>query len=98
MNKFLDGEELKHHRFHLEQILRFRNHVLSEKEELIMAASIEMSHASGEAFGMLDNADLKLGTIKDENDEEIQITHPKEKNALRVHKQIEGLRGVESKV
>ena len=75
MNKFLDGEELKHHRFHLEQILRFRNHVLSEKEELIMAASIEMSNASGEAFGMLDNADLKLGTIKDENDEEIQITH-----------------------
>ena len=75
MNQFLREKELDFYRFHLEQILRFRKHILSEKEESLLAASTEMSQASGEVFGMLDTADLKLGTVKDEDGVEIQLTH-----------------------
>ncbi len=40
-----------------------------------MAASSEIARAPNNAFDMLDNADLKLGTVKDEEGKEIAITH-----------------------
>lgn len=75
MNEFLQDLELECFRFYLEQILRFRKHILSEKEESLLAASEEIARASRETFGMLDTVDLKLGSIKDESGQEIQITH-----------------------
>ena len=64
MNHFLETEELKLFRFYLEQTLRFRKHTLSQKEEALLASTKEMARAPEEGFGMLDNADLKLGEIK----------------------------------
>ncbi|NIQ01930.1 MAG: oligoendopeptidase F family protein, partial [Nitrospinaceae bacterium] len=63
------------YRFHLEQILRYREHTLSEKEESILAASSEIARVAREAFEMLDNADLELGTVVDERGETVAITH-----------------------
>ena len=42
MQAFLADKELEFYRFHLEQILRYRDHTLSEKEEALLAASGEM--------------------------------------------------------
>lgn len=75
MNEFMRDEELEFYRFHLEQKLRFRPHTLSYKEESLLASATQMSRASQEAFGMLDNADLKLGSVEDENGKGITITH-----------------------
>lgn len=75
MNAFLQDKDLDPFKFYLEQILRFRKHTLSEKEESILAASTEMARASHSAFSMLDNADLKLGKVKDELGREVRITH-----------------------
>ena len=75
MSRFLDDKELEIYRIYLERILRFRKHVLTEKEEGLLAASQEMARASRDGFDMLDNADLKLGTIKDSDGEAIDITH-----------------------
>ncbi|MEC7640668.1 MAG: oligoendopeptidase F [Nitrospinota bacterium] len=75
MNAFLETEELKFFRFYLEQTLRFRRHTLSDKEEALLASPQEMARAPQEGFGMLDNADLKLGTIKNKAGEDIQLTH-----------------------
>jgi len=75
MSRFLDDKELEFYRIYLERILRFRKHVLTEKEEGLLAASQEMARASRDGFDMLDNADLKLGTIKDSDGEDIDITH-----------------------
>lgn len=73
-NAFLKDKELEFYRYHLEKILRHRKHTLSEKEEALLAASADMARASQEVFGMLNNADLKLGSIQDESGAEIQIT------------------------
>ncbi|PIQ96603.1 MAG: oligoendopeptidase F [Nitrospinae bacterium CG11_big_fil_rev_8_21_14_0_20_56_8] len=75
MGAFLDAEELKFYRLHLERILRHREHTLSEKEESILAASSEIARAARNGFDMLDNADLKLGTVQGTGGEEIRITH-----------------------
>ena len=75
MRRFLTEKELVFYRFHLEQILRYREHTLSEKEEALLAASGEMGRTMRDAFDMLDNADLQLGMIEDENGETVSLTH-----------------------
>ena len=65
MHEFLTDKELEFYRFHLEKILRYRAHTLSEKEEALLAASGEMGRGMRDVFDMLDNADLKLGEIED---------------------------------
>jgi oligoendopeptidase F len=75
MQGFLDHPDLELYRLYLERQLRYRKHTLSKKEEALLAASLEIARAPQNAFGMLDNADLKLGTVKDEEGREIAITH-----------------------
>ena len=75
MQGFLDHPDLELYRLYLERQLRYRKHTLSKKEEALLAASLEIARAPQNAFGMLDNADLKLGTVKDEEGKEIAITH-----------------------
>ena len=75
MQALLDSKDLAPYKYHIERILRFREHTLSEKEESLLAASQEMARAAREGFDMLDNADLKLGKVEDDKGEEIEITH-----------------------
>ncbi len=74
MNDFLLDKELEFFKYHLERILRYRQHTLSEKEESLLASTADMARAAREGFDMLDNADLKLGVVKDENGEDVTIT------------------------
>jgi len=75
INDFLQDAELEFLKLHLERMLRYRQHTLSEKEEALLASSAEIARAAREGFDMLDNADLKLGVIKNENGDEVTITH-----------------------
>ncbi|KMK74803.1 oligoendopeptidase F [Alkalihalobacillus pseudalcaliphilus] len=52
-----------------------REHVLSEAEEAILAKASEALGTASNTFGMLNNADLKFPSVKDENGEEVEITH-----------------------
>lgn len=52
-----------------------RSHVLSEKEEAILAQAAEVTSSPSNTFAMLNNADLKFPSIKDENGEEVEVTH-----------------------
>jgi oligoendopeptidase F len=75
MKGFLDHPDLELYKLYLERQLRYRKHTLSKKEEALLAAASEIARTPQNAFGMLDNADLKLGTVKDEEGKEIAITH-----------------------
>jgi oligoendopeptidase F len=59
----------------LDEINRQRPHVLSKEEEALLADVREVANTSSNTFGMLNNADLKFPVIKDENGEEIEVTH-----------------------
>jgi len=75
MQEFLQADELQYYRLHLEKLLRFRNHTLSEKEEALLAGAMNIARTASTSFEMLDNADLKLGSVQDENGREVKITH-----------------------
>ncbi|MFD1735331.1 oligoendopeptidase F [Bacillus salitolerans] len=76
LKSFLEEkEELKVYEHALDEINRTRPHVLSAKEEALLAQASEVTSSSSNTFGMLNNADLKFPTIKDENGEEVEITH-----------------------
>jgi oligoendopeptidase F len=59
---------------YLKDISRQRKHVLSHKEENILALSGEMAASSQLIFGMIDNADIKFPAIKDSNGESCELT------------------------
>lgn len=52
------------YRVFLQKILRFKPHVLSEKEEKILALQLEASQVSQETFSILTNVDLDFGSVK----------------------------------
>lgn len=70
-----EKEELKLYEHSLDEINRQRPHVLSAKEEALLAEASEVLSSSSNTFGMLNNADLTFPSVKDENGEEVEITH-----------------------
>ena len=68
-------DELKLYTQALNELLRQEAHTLSEKEETIIAQMGELSSSPENIFSMLNNADIVFPKIKNENGEEIEITH-----------------------
>lgn len=75
IDEYLNSAELALYRHHLENIVRNKPHSLSPAEEAILAAAGELAQAPSNVFGMFNDADLKFPFIKDENDQEIEVTH-----------------------
>ena len=73
---FIDEcSDLEIYRFVIEDSFRLKAHVLSEKEEAIMAQMGEITGATNDIYTMLNNADLSFGTIIDEDGDEATLTH-----------------------
>ncbi|MDO4545038.1 MAG: oligoendopeptidase F [Bacillota bacterium] len=73
---YLDEEKgLEEYRFAIEDTLRQKEHILSESEENLMAQMGEITGATNDIFTMLNNADIKFGTITDEDGDAVELTH-----------------------
>jgi len=73
---FLKQEKgLEIYRHYLDEIIRQKEHILSEREEMILAQAGDMAQAPDNIFTMLNNADLKFPVILDEEGQEVEITH-----------------------
>lgn len=68
------NKELLMYLFMIQENLRQKDHILSEKEEQILAMSAEISDAAGDIFTMYNNADIKFPYIKNEEGEEVEVT------------------------
>lgn len=69
-----ENKELELYSFDLEKAFRRKEHTLEEeKENILTKASINMNNSSN-IYYYLNNSDIKLGNIKNENDEEIELT------------------------
>lgn len=76
LKQFLqEKEELRLYEHALDEINLQRPHVLTAEQEALLAQASEVMNASSNTFGMLNNADLEFPSIKDEDGEEVQITH-----------------------
>lgn len=58
-----------------EQLFKRQAHVLSQKEEELLAGAHEIFGAAGETFEILDNADIVFPVVLDDEGNEVQLTH-----------------------
>lgn len=58
-----------------EKLFKQKKHVLSQKEEALLAEASEIFGAAGETFEILDNADIIFPWVKDETGEEVELSH-----------------------
>ncbi|CAG5088277.1 Oligoendopeptidase F [Thermobacillus xylanilyticus] len=75
LEKMIADPNLAPYRFTLEEMRRQKAHVLGKSEEALLAQAGNISQAPNTIFGMLNNADLKFPTIKNENGEDVELTH-----------------------
>lgn len=72
---FLDeNQDLQLYRHFFNELMRQKEHILSRQEERLLAMTADLSLASKNIFGMLNNADIKFPIIKDEEGREIELT------------------------
>ncbi|MFW5995743.1 MAG: oligoendopeptidase F [Halanaerobiaceae bacterium] len=84
IEKYLnDCPELKLYHHFLDNILRQKEHYLSDKEEKLLAMANEIAGGPDNIFNMLNNADLTFPIIEDENGEKIRITHGRFINLMK---------------
>lgn len=67
--------ELILYKKYIGNIMRQKDHVLSSREESILAQLGEVANSPQKIFSMLNNADIKFPTIKNEDGKDVEITH-----------------------
>ncbi len=74
MRTFMEDASLKPFRFSLEKLVRYRPHILSEKEERLLAMQGEVAGSASRIFGQLNDADLDFGYVTDERGRKIELS------------------------
>ena len=72
--RFLDDPALKEWRTRLQKIRRLKPHVLSEKEERLLALGSSALDGYDDTFSQLTDVDMKFGVLLDEKGEERPLT------------------------
>ena len=72
--KFLADPLLAPWKTRLEKTRRFKPHILSEAEERLLALGQAALAGHRETFAQLTNVDMKFGTIRDENGQEVELS------------------------
>lgn len=73
---FLEEEpKLQPYKHFFDKLLQNKNHVLSQREEELLAGAGEIFGAASETFAILDNADIVFPFVKDEDGNEVQLSH-----------------------
>ena len=67
------GLQLYQHYF--DKLLKKKAHILTQREEELLAGAGEIFGAAGETFSILDNADIVFPMVHDEDGNEVQLSH-----------------------
>ncbi|GKU82883.1 oligoendopeptidase F [Niallia sp. NCCP-28] len=75
LKQYIAAEEgLKYFEKDLLESFSYKKHVLSKEQEEIMAQMGEAISAPSRIFGMINNADIKFGTVTNDDGEKIELT------------------------
>ena len=72
---YAEAPELENYRLCIDRVRRRREHVLSDKEEAILAAAGEMAASPDDIYSMLNDADLKFPDATDKDGNKHPVTH-----------------------
>ena len=75
IEKFRTDESLAVYRFMIEDTLRSKPHILDESRESLLSRLADAAGTPRNAYGMLESVDISFPAMKDENGNEIEITH-----------------------
>ena len=67
--------KLQPYKHFFDKLLQNKEHVLSQREEELLAGAGEIFGAASETFAILDNADIVFPFVKDEDGNEVQLSH-----------------------
>jgi oligoendopeptidase F len=73
----LSSSVLEPYRLHVEKILRFKPHTLSQEMERLMALSGKALETAQRAFGVFNNADIKFAPAVDQKGNSHEMSHGK---------------------
>src|SRR5580700_5426886 len=77
LNSIIHSSALKEYAFYLEKIVRLKKHTLSASEEQLLAMAGKALETAPQAFGALNNADLKFLPVEDSQGKMHELTHGK---------------------
>ncbi len=72
---YLSAPELQDMKLVLERIHRYRAHTLNDSEEALLAMQGEMAQTANKVFRQLNDADLKFGTIEDDQGQLVELSN-----------------------
>lgn len=70
-----ENQDLQLYKQSLKEITMARPHVLPAEQEALLAQMAEVTGTASNTFSMLNNADMEFPYVKNEEDEEVQLTH-----------------------
>ena len=70
-----ENSGLEMYSYMLLDLIRRKQHILSGESEELLAQMSEIAGAPKQIFAMINNADIKFGKIRDEEGDEIEVTH-----------------------
>ena len=74
-NFLAEEPKLQPYKHFFDKLLQNKEHVLSQREEELLAGAGEIFGAASETFAILDNADITFPFVKDEDGNEVQLSH-----------------------
>ena len=74
-NFLAEEPKLQPYKHFFDKLLQNKDHVLSQREEELLAGAGEIFGAASETFAILDNADIVFPLVKDEDGNEVQLSH-----------------------
>lgn len=75
LERLIKSREIAPYKFYIERIIRIKKHTLAPQEEKLMAMAGKALQSPEKAFGAINNADFKFGTVLNSKKEEKELTH-----------------------
>jgi oligoendopeptidase F len=76
LKPWLERDDLSVYRHYFDNLLRMKQHILSPREEELLAMASKPCQASANTFSLLTNTELRYNTIEDSEGNEITVTSP----------------------
>src|SRR5207248_10056076 len=74
LRDWLKQPDLRIYQHYFDDLLRSKAHILSAREEELLAMSSKATGASSDVFGLLSNTELRWRTVKDPQGKDVEIT------------------------
>ena len=74
-NILAEEPKLQPYKHFFDKLLQNKDHVLSQREEELLAGAGEIFGSASETFAILDNADIVFPYVQDEDGNEVQLSH-----------------------